>query len=183
MISFGNAASSHSGLIPLKTAYKKRGELLWAIASKKNFINLHSAAFVTVFARNLVHSYKCRIFSKNCSINFFINLTIPRSIANKYTLQVSITLKSGKAFKQGLKYNKFLPQMLCLQVSALIIHWHCFQVSYARAHLAKRQNLHQKGPSVKSPEYANNRVKKLVIYYNITATLCKNFRDVITRVR
>ena len=48
MISFGNEASSHSGLIPLKTAYKKRGELLCAIASKKNFINLHSAAFDTV---------------------------------------------------------------------------------------------------------------------------------------
>ena len=48
MISFGNAASSHSGLIPLKTEYKKRGELLRAISSKKNFINLHSAAFVTV---------------------------------------------------------------------------------------------------------------------------------------
>ena len=56
MISFGNAASSHSGLIPLKTAYKKRGELLWAIASKKNFINLHSAAFDTVFGGNLVHA-------------------------------------------------------------------------------------------------------------------------------
>ena len=27
MISFGNAASSHIGLIPLKTAYKKGGEL------------------------------------------------------------------------------------------------------------------------------------------------------------
>ena len=26
MISFGNKASSHSGLIPLKTAYKKRGD-------------------------------------------------------------------------------------------------------------------------------------------------------------
>ena len=52
MISFGNAASSHSGLIPLKTSYKKREELLWAIASKKNFINLQSATFVTVFARN-----------------------------------------------------------------------------------------------------------------------------------
>ena len=37
MISFGNEASSHSGLIPLKTAYEKRGELLWAIASKNNF--------------------------------------------------------------------------------------------------------------------------------------------------
>ena len=48
MISFGNEASSRSGLIPLKTAYKKRGELLWAITRKKNFINLHSAAFDTV---------------------------------------------------------------------------------------------------------------------------------------
>ena len=71
MISFGNASSPHSGLIPLKTSYKKkRGELLWAIASKKNFINLHSAAFVTV-ARNLVHAYKISHFSKTRSINFF----------------------------------------------------------------------------------------------------------------
>ena len=57
MISFGIAASSHSGLIPLKTAYKKRGELLWAIASKKDLIvNLHSAAFDAVFGGNLVHA-------------------------------------------------------------------------------------------------------------------------------
>ena len=48
MIRFGNAASSHSGLTPLKTAYKKRGQLPRAILSKKNFSNLHSAAFVTV---------------------------------------------------------------------------------------------------------------------------------------
>ena len=64
MISFGNATSSHSGLIPLKTSYKKRGELLRAIASKKNLINLHSAAFVTALASNLVHAYKFRIFQK-----------------------------------------------------------------------------------------------------------------------
>ena len=93
MISFGNTASSYSGLIPLKTSRKKRGELLWAIMSKKNFINLHSVAVATVFARNLVHAYKFR------STNFFINLKIPRSIVNKYTLQVSRTLKTGKAFK------------------------------------------------------------------------------------
>ena len=62
MMSFGNAALSYGGLIP--TAYKKRGELLRAIASKKNFINLHWAAFVTVFALNLVHAYKFRIFQK-----------------------------------------------------------------------------------------------------------------------
>ena len=64
MISFVNAASSHKGLSPLKTSHKNRGELLWAIVSKKNFINLHSAAFVTVVARNLVHAYKFRIFQK-----------------------------------------------------------------------------------------------------------------------
>ena len=69
MISFGNAASSHSGLIPLKTVYKKREELLWA--SKRNFINLHSAAFVTVFARNLVHAYKFRIFQKTAQYLFW----------------------------------------------------------------------------------------------------------------
>ena len=63
MIRFGNATSSHSGLIPLKATYKKRGELLWAIASKKNFINLHSVALVTVFACTLVHAYKFCIIS------------------------------------------------------------------------------------------------------------------------
>ena len=71
MISFGNAASSHSDLIPLKTSYKKRGELLGAIVSKKNFVNMHSAAFVTVFARDLVHAYKFRIFQKKPLDNFF----------------------------------------------------------------------------------------------------------------
>ena len=76
MISFGNEASSHSGLIPLKTTYKKRGELLWAIASKKHFINLHLAAFVTVFARNLVHVYKFPIFQKPID-NFFYNFDNP----------------------------------------------------------------------------------------------------------
>ena len=37
--------------------YKNRGELLQAIGSKKSFINLHLAAFVTVFACNLVRAY------------------------------------------------------------------------------------------------------------------------------
>ena len=106
MISFGNTAWSHSGLIPLKTSYKKKVELLWAIVSKKNFINLHSAAFVTVFARNLVHAYKFRIFQKIARSIFFINLKIPRSIVNKYTLHVFVMDQ--------------------------ILTWHCFQVSYGK---------------------------------------------------
>ena len=52
----------------------------------------------------------------------FINFAIPRSIAYKYTLQVSRTLKTEKAFKQDFKYNQFSPHILCLQVSVLIIH-------------------------------------------------------------
>ena len=64
MISFENEASSHSRLNPLKTAYEKRGELLWAIASKKDFIDLYSDAFDTVFGGNLVHAYNFRIFQK-----------------------------------------------------------------------------------------------------------------------
>ena len=100
MISFGNATSSHSGPIPLKTAYKKRGEVLRAIASKKNFVNLHSAVFVIVFARNLVHTYKFRIFQKTArSTIFFVNLTIPRTSVYKYTLQVLRTLKNENAFQ------------------------------------------------------------------------------------
>ena len=72
MINFGNAASSHSGLISLKTEYKKNeGNCSGRSREKKNFIDLHSAAFVTVFARNLVHAYKFRIFQKNRSITFF----------------------------------------------------------------------------------------------------------------
>ena len=47
-----------------KLRTEKRGELLRAIASKKNFSNLHSAAFVTVFARYLVHAYNFLIFQK-----------------------------------------------------------------------------------------------------------------------
>ena len=35
----GYAVSSHSGLIPYETVYKKRG-LLWPIARKENFINV-----------------------------------------------------------------------------------------------------------------------------------------------
>ena len=46
-------------------------ELLWAIATKKNFINLYSASFVTVFARNLVHAYKFRIFQKTAHYFFY----------------------------------------------------------------------------------------------------------------
>ena len=75
MISFGNAASSHSSLIPLKNSYKKRGELLWAIASKKNFINLHSAAFVTAFARNLVHLVGCNTYLSYSGYNITETLT------------------------------------------------------------------------------------------------------------
>ena len=41
-----------------------RGIALGDRVGKKIIINLHSAAFVTAFARNLVHAYKFRIIQK-----------------------------------------------------------------------------------------------------------------------
>ena len=109
MISFGNAASSYSGLIPLKTANKKRGELLWAIVSRKNFINLHSVAFVTVLTRNLIHAYKFRIFQKTAPKCFY-KFDNPRSITNKYTLQVSRTLKTERLLNRASNITNFPPR-------------------------------------------------------------------------
>ena len=56
--------------------------------------------------------------------------------------------------------TSFSPQILCLQVSVHIIHWHCFQVSYSRAHLAKSSKFASKRTldyfRKKYTEYANN---------------------------
>ena len=60
----------------------------------------------------------------------------------------------------GLQMSKIASQTLCLQVRVLIIHWRCFQVSDARAHLAKRNKFASKRTldyfRKKYPEYANN---------------------------
>ena len=80
----------------------KRGKLLWAIACKKNFINLHTATRLLVLQFLLViwsTRTNFAFFKKPLDNFFFINLIIPRLIANKYTLQVSRTLKTGKVFK------------------------------------------------------------------------------------
>ena len=77
MINFGNATSSHSCLIPLKTAYKKRGELLWAIASKKDFINLHSAASLLQFLHVIWSMPTIFAFSKKPLDKFFYKFDNP----------------------------------------------------------------------------------------------------------
>ena len=62
MTHFRNAASSHSGLIPLKTAGKKKRRITYDDRDlKNNFINLQSATFVTVLARNLVKNNLSRL--------------------------------------------------------------------------------------------------------------------------
>ena len=141
MISFRNAALPHCSLIPLKTVYKKEGNSSGRSRGRR--------ILLTCIQLLLLRFCKRFCFKKNRSIIFFINWTIPRSIVNKYTLQVLRTLKTRRAFKQDLKYDQFVPQILCLQVSVLVIHWHWFQVSNARAHLAKRN----KFASKRIPDY------------------------------
>ena len=70
---------------------------------------------------------------------FFKNLTISRSIIKLYGLQVSMSLKTYKVIKLGIECTNFFSQISCLQVSVLIIHGYCFQVSLdARERLWKK---------------------------------------------
>ena len=71
-------------------------------------------------------------------MNFFKNLIISRSIIKLYGLPVSMSLKTYKVIKLGIECINFFFQILCLQVSVLIIHGYCFQVSYARERLWKK---------------------------------------------
>ena len=70
MISFGNAASFSQCFDSIKNCVQKRGELLRAISSKKNFINLHSAAFLQFL--DVIWSMPTNFaFSKDRSIFFY----------------------------------------------------------------------------------------------------------------
>ena len=70
-------------------------------------------------------------------MNFFKNLSISSFVISLYGLQVSRSLKTCKTIKSGLQCTTFFSQILCLQVSVLIIHGHCIQLSFSRAQLSK----------------------------------------------
>ena len=115
MISFGNAASSHSGLIPLKTAYKKRVELLRAISSKKNFINLHSAAFVTVF--HLIWSMPTNLaFFKKPPDNFFYKFCNPETWKQCQWIMRTLTCKHKTWGENWLYLRPYLKAFSVLNV-------------------------------------------------------------------
>ena len=71
-------------------------------------------------------------------MNFFKNLSISSFVISLYGLQVSRSLKTCKTIKSGLQCTTFFSQILCLQVSVLIIHGHCIQLSFSRAQLSKK---------------------------------------------
>ena len=156
MISFGNAASSHSGLIPLKTLYKKEGN-----CSGRSRVRKILLTCIQLLLLQFLHV----IWSTPTNFAIFKkHLIIPRLIVNKYTLQVSRTLKTCKAFKQGLKYNQFFPQILCLHVSVRHYSLALFS-SFICMHVCNRQknSLHQKGPSVTIGRQWPNSYQRRVI--------------------
>ena len=66
--------------------------------------------FILTCIQRLVLQFLHVIWSTPTNFALFKkHLIIPRLIVNKYTLQVSRTLKTSKAFKQGLKYNQISP--------------------------------------------------------------------------
>ena len=74
-------------------------------------------------------------------MNFFKNLSISSFVISLYGLQVSRSLKTCKTIKSGLQCTTFFSQILCLQVSVLIIHGHCIQLSFSRTIRAIRTKL------------------------------------------
>ena len=66
-----------------------------------NALHPHFGVFIKfiIFSRFSLACQFWYFISVRIGVCFFTHLTIPRSIVNKYTLQVSRTLKTGKAFK------------------------------------------------------------------------------------
>ena len=96
-------------------------------------------------------------------MNFFNNLAISGLIINLYGLQVSMSLRTYRSIKLGIECTNFFYQILCLQMSILIIHGYCFHVSYARAQLKRKTHLHQTKRSIafrrifRTPEGCRNK--------------------------
>ena len=125
--------------MPFKIVYAK----LWGsprpIAKKKtDLMSVHSGALVATFVNNLVYTYKCDNYLETALCIFFKNLSISKFVISLYGLQVSRSLKTRKEIKSGLQCTTFLSQILCLQVSVLIIHVYCFLLSCPRAQLSKK---------------------------------------------
>ena len=99
MISFGNAASSHSGLIPLKTAYKKGENCSGRSRIRRILLTCIQLPLLQFLHVSWSMPTNFAFFKKPLDNFFFINLTIPRFIFYKYTLQVLGTWKTEKAFK------------------------------------------------------------------------------------
>ena len=69
--------------------------------------------------------------------NFFKKLDNPE-INHQFTYPQGFKDIENKEGNGASNVTKFFPQILCFQVSVLIIHWHCFQVSYSRAQLEQK---------------------------------------------
>ena len=111
-----------------------------ADCEKKDLIAVRSGAFVVISVNNLVYAYKFDNNLETARLIFFLNLVISSLIINLYGLQVSMSLKTYKAIKLGIECTNFSYQILCLQMSVLIIHGYWFQVSYARAQLKQKNS-------------------------------------------
>ena len=75
------------------------------------FLRNRLREFVTAIIASIMAKFEqilCVRF--RISIIFFINMTIPRSIVNKYALQVSRTLKTGKALNRASNITNFSPR-------------------------------------------------------------------------
>ena len=101
-------------------------------------------------------------------MNFFKNLAISSLIITLYGLQVSMSLKAYKSIKLGIECTNFFYQILCLQMSVLIIHGYCFHVSYAMRNLSEKIICIKQNARLLSEEFSEHpRDAEIKSIYNV----------------
>ena len=144
------------------------------MASKKDFINLHSDAFDTVFGGNLVHCLKISHFSKNCSINFFYKFDNP---------EINRQQIFPASFKNSENREDFyFPPRFCVYKRASSLFTGIVFKSHIHVHIQQKDRICiKKGPRLNLRDMLTTGKEISDTLYNIRATLCESFCDVITR--
>ena len=130
-------------LFHLKLSTKKEGDCFGALRERgiwEAYIRLLSLPFFNV----IWFPPKNFTVLKNRSINFCKSLKVSRLIINVRLLQVSRTLKTRKVIKRGFKSQKLSDRFCVYKWASLTIHWHSFQISYARAQQAPLRDFWKK---------------------------------------
>jgi len=128
MISSGNTASSHSGLIPLKTAYKIEGNCSGRSRVRRILLTFIQLLLLTVFARNLVHAHKFRTIQKTARYFFLYNWQSRDQASVNVPCRFQEHWKQWRLVNWASNITNFLPRF-CVYDRASVLIFHCLAMA------------------------------------------------------